>query len=97
MFAPTLALIPISRLCEHQFYPKTLHHQRRGIPILHHLSVLDPVPSLPAEPVFDDRILHYDPANPMGSVIHPSTGTIVEILSISEDGLYMEVLVSPAE
>jgi immune inhibitor A len=68
-----------------------------GIPNIHQNSVLCPVPSLPAVSKFDDRILHYDPINPLGSVIHPNTGTIVEIRSISALGGFMQVQVRPAK
>jgi immune inhibitor A len=68
-----------------------------GIPNIHHAGVLSPVPSLPAVKKFDDRILHYDPANPLGSVIHPNTGTIIEIRSISALGGFMQVQVRPAK
>ncbi len=64
---------------------------------LHHRSVLSPVPSLPAVPVFDDRTLHYDPTNPLGSVMHPNTGTQVRIQSISALDGFMQVLVRPAK
>jgi immune inhibitor A len=68
-----------------------------GIPNIHHSSVLSPVPSLPAVSVFDDRTLHYDPTNPLGSVIHPNTGTIIEIRSISALDGFMQVQVRPAK
>ena len=68
-----------------------------GIPNIHHGGVLSPVPSLPAVKAFDDRILHYDPTNPLGSVIHPNTGTIIEIRSISALGSFMQVQVRPAK
>ena len=68
-----------------------------GIPNIHHLSVPSPVPSLPGVPVFDDRILHYDPANPLGSVIHPDTGTQVRIKSISALDGFMQVQVRPTK
>jgi immune inhibitor A len=68
-----------------------------GIAEIHHNGVLYPVPSLPAVQAFDDRILHYDPANPLGSVIHPNTGTIIEIRSISTHDSFMEIQVRPAK
>jgi immune inhibitor A len=51
-------------------------------------------PSLPAVPVFDDRVSHYDPANPMGSVIHPNTGTLIRVKSVSAQGSFMQVQVN---
>ncbi len=64
---------------------------------LHVRGVLSPIPSLRAAPVFDDRILHYDPTNPLGSVIHPNTGTQIHIQSISALGGFMQVEVRPAK
>jgi hypothetical protein len=58
--------------------------------------VLSPVPSLPAVKAFDDRILHYDPMNPLGSVIHPNTGTIISTRSINSLGNFMQIQVAPA-
>jgi len=68
-----------------------------GIPNLHQNSVLSPVPSLPAVKAFDDRILHYDATNPLGSVMHPNTGTIIEIRSISALDSFMQIQVRPAK
>jgi len=68
-----------------------------GIPKIHHAGVLSPVPSLPAVKVFDDRILHYDPTNPLGSVIHPNTGTTIRINSISAQNSFMQIEVRPAK
>jgi len=68
-----------------------------GIPNIHQNSVLCPVPSLPAVKAFDDRILHYDPTNPLGSVIHPNTGTQIRIQSISAQDSFMQVEVRPAK
>jgi immune inhibitor A len=67
-----------------------------GIPNIHHGGVLSPVPSLPAVPVFDDRTMYYDPANPQGSVINPNTGTQIQIQSINRTG-FMQVEVRPAK
>ena len=47
--------------------------------------------------MFDDRILHYDPTNPLGSVIHPQTGTQIRIQSISAQDSFMQVEVRPAK
>lgn len=70
-----------------------------GIPNIHQNSVLSPVPSLPAVSVFDDRILHYDPSNPLGSVIHPNTGTKIEINTFNDamNVPIMQIQVSPAK
>ncbi len=68
-----------------------------GIPNIHHNSVLCPVPSLPAVKVFDDRNSYYDPANPLGSVIVPNTGTQIRIQSVSAQDSFMQVEVRPAK
>jgi len=68
-----------------------------GIPNIHQLSVLSPVPSLPAVKIFDDRTLYYDPTNPQGSVMNPNTGTQIRIKSISALGGFMEIQVRPAK
>ncbi len=67
-----------------------------GIPNIHQNSVLSPVPELPAVSMFDDRTLHYDPTNPLGSVIHPNTGTQIRIRSISALDSFMQIEVRPA-
>ena len=68
-----------------------------GIPNIHVDSVLSPVGSLPAVPVFDDRNLYYDPANPQGSVINPNTGTRVKVTTMWGSTGFMQVQVSPAK
>ena len=68
-----------------------------GIPNIHHNSVLCPVPSLPAVKIFDDRNSYYDPANPLGSVITPTTGTQIRIQSISAQDSFMQVEVRPVK
>jgi immune inhibitor A len=68
-----------------------------GIPNIHVNSVLSPVPGLPGIRVFDDRILHYDPANPQGSVMHPNTGTQIRIIGLSAQGDFMQIEVRPAK
>jgi len=68
-----------------------------GIPNIHQAGELSPVPSLPAVSVFDDRVLHYDPVNPLGSVIHPQTGTLISIRSISALDSFMQIDVRPAK
>jgi hypothetical protein len=68
-----------------------------GIPNIHHNSVLSPVPSLPAVNVFDDRTLYYDSTNPLGSVIHPNTGTQIRIQSISAQNSFMQIEVRPVK
>jgi hypothetical protein len=67
-----------------------------GIPNIHQAGVLMPVPSLPAVKVFDDRRSYYDPANPLGSVITPVTGTLITVQSWTL-GSFMQVEVRPAK
>lgn len=64
---------------------------------LHVNSVLSPVPSLKAVPVFDDRTLYWDAANPQGSVKNPNTGTQIRITSISALDSFMQVEVRAAK
>jgi immune inhibitor A len=52
--------------------------------------------SQPAVSIFDDTNSYYDPANPMGSVIVPNTGTQVRVKSVSAQGSFMQVQVRPA-
>ena len=81
-----------------QTYDSTFTLDRTdGIPDIHHNSVLCPVPSLPAAKVFDDRESYYDPANPLGSVITPVTGTQIRILSISAQNSFMQIEVRPVK
>ncbi|MGB5533157.1 MAG: peptidase M6, partial [Acidimicrobiia bacterium] len=54
-------------------------------------------PSHPAVEIFDDRNSYYDPANPMGSVIVPNTGTQIRVKSVSAQGSFMQVEVRPAK
>jgi immune inhibitor A len=68
-----------------------------GIPNIHHNSVLCPVPSLPAVKMIDDRTMYYDPTNPLGSVMNPSTGTQIRIVSISAQNSFMQIEVRPAK
>ncbi|WP_019228257.1 immune inhibitor A domain-containing protein [Sedimentibacter sp. B4] len=67
-----------------------------GIPDLHLNSILSPVESLPAANVFDDSILHYDDTNPQGSVIHPNTGTIIDVRSMDSNG-FIQIQVRSAK
>jgi len=54
-------------------------------------------PSQPAVPIFDDRNSYYNPANPMGSVMVPDTGTQIRVKSVSAQGSFMQVEVRPAK
>lgn len=63
---------------------------------MHLNSILSPVESLPAANVFDDSILHYDDTNPQGSVIHPNTGTIIDVHSMDSNG-FIQIQVRSAK
>ena len=52
------------------------------------------IPSLAANPVFDDRLSCYDETNPTGSVITPVTGTKIEVSKVSRDKLTMTIWVT---
>jgi immune inhibitor A len=81
-----------------QTYDSTFTLDRTdGIPNIHDSGVLCPVPSLPAVKMFDDRNSYYDPANPLGSVITPKTGTQIIINSISAQNSFMQIEVRPAK
>lgn len=67
-----------------------------GIPNLHIQSQSCPVPSLPGVATFDDRLSYYDPANPQNSVITPTTGTQIRLVSASAQGGFLQVTVRPA-
>jgi immune inhibitor A len=67
-----------------------------GIPDLHVSSAPSPVESLPAVNIFDDSITHYDESNPQGSVIHPDTGTIIEVHSMDSNG-FIQIQVRSAK
>ena len=64
---------------------------------LHWLSQPSPQPSLPAVPVFDDNMQHWNPATPISGVINPNTGTQVRIKSVSAQGTFMQVEVRPSK
>jgi len=80
-----------------QTYDATFGLQKTDALTLHHNSVLSPIPSLPAVPVFDDRTSYYDPANPQGSVMNPNTGTQVRVLKATQLGASLYVEVRPAQ
>lgn len=74
-----------------------------GIEYIHNLGELSPVPSLPGVSTFDDRILHYSYDNPMGSVIHPNTGTLIKVVQepymkkMNNQAPFMQIRISPAK
>jgi len=54
-------------------------------------------PSQPAVSVFDDLNSYYDPANPMGSVMVPPTGTQIRVKAVKALGNFMQVQVRPSK
>lgn len=80
-----------------QSYDSTFGLEATDALTLHWNSQPSYHPSQPAVSVFDDRNSYYDPANPMGSVIVPNTGTQIRILNYSAQGNFMQVEVRPAK
>ena len=64
---------------------------------LHWNGVPSSHPSLPAVQIFDDNNDYWRPANPMGSVIVPNTGTQIRVKSVSARGSFMQVEVRPSK
>jgi immune inhibitor A len=79
-----------------QSYDSTFSLEATDALSLHVNSVVSPIPSLKAVPIFDDRTLYYDPANPQGSVKNPNTGTQIRIVGFSAQNNFMQVEVRPA-
>ena len=79
-----------------QTYDSTFSIEPTDSFTLHHLSRPSTIPSQPGERVFDDRRSYWDPANPNGSVITPTTGTQIRIKGVSARGSFMQVEVTPA-
>jgi len=53
--------------------------------------------SQPAVPVFDDNNDYWNPANPLGSVQVPETGTQIRVKSVSAHDSFMQVEVRPSK
>lgn len=64
---------------------------------LHYLSQPSWHPSQPAVPVFNDNIQYWNPQTPTSGVINPHTGTQIRVKSISAQGNFMQVQVSPVK
>lgn len=64
---------------------------------IHWLSQPSVHGGLPAVPVFDDNNSYFDPANPTGSVIVPTTGTSISVVNVSAQGNFMQILVAPSD
>jgi immune inhibitor A len=80
-----------------QAYDATFGFEPTDAITLHWEGVESVHPSLPAVPIFDDNLSWYDPANPMGSVITPMTGTQIRVKSVSAHGSFMQVEVRPSK
>ena len=82
-----------------QTYDATFGLHRTDAITLHRYGIPMDFPSLPGNPLFDDRLsdYYYNPANPMGSVLVPNTGTLIEVKSISTRGSFAQVEVRPAK
>ncbi len=80
-----------------QSYDSTFGFDATDALALHYNSRDCSIPSLAAVPVFNDTLSYWDPKNPTGSVITPVTGTKIEVLGLSSDGMYMDVRVAPAK
>jgi immune inhibitor A len=80
-----------------QSYDSTFGFEPTDALTLHWNDVPQDIPSLPAVSVFDDNNSYYDPANPMGSVITPVTGTQIRVKSVSAHGSFMQVEVRPSK
>ncbi len=98
------ALFGVSNTSDHalwrnriQTYNSTFTLTRTDKLKIHWGSILNTIPSLNAVKMFDDRLSYYDPANPMGSVIVPVTGTQILVQSISAKDSFMQVQVRPAK
>jgi len=80
-----------------QSFDSTFGLERTDAITLHWKGVSSFHPSQKAVPVFDDRTQYYRPANPLGGVINPNTGTQVRVRSVSAKGNFMQVEVRPAK
>ena len=52
-------------------------------------------PSLPAMPVFRDRLDYWFASAPLASVKVPKTGTAIEVVGTSAQGSFTQLLVRP--
>ena len=80
-----------------QTYDSTFGFERTDALRLHVNSVLSPIPSQPAVPVFNDTLSYYDSTNPLGSVITPVTNTKIRVVSYSALGNFMQIQVAPVK
>jgi len=80
-----------------QAFDATFGLQRTEPVTLHYNGLTSVHPSLPAVPVFDDRLQYYRPANPLGGVINPNTGTQIRVRSMGSRNTYLRVQVQPVK
>ena len=80
-----------------QTYDATFGLEPTDAMTLHYYSRAYKIPSLPANPVFDDSKSYYNPAIPLNSANHPNSGTIIKVLGTklsTDGGWYMGIEVT---
>lgn len=82
---------------ELQSYDSTFSLEATDALLLHRDGVPWYHPSQPGVPIFDDRIQYWNPLVPDNGVQNPHTGTMIKIRSISAQGGFMQVQVSPSK
>ena len=82
-----------------QTYDSTFGKTPTDALTLHYNDIPYVIPSLPGVSSFDDLIMHYDPSNPNGSVIHPQTGTVITVLQEPKNNMvpFMQIKISPVK
>lgn len=80
-----------------QTYDSTFGMEDTDELMLHWLGDPSYHPSLAAVSIFDDTNQYYRPANPIGGVINPNTGTQIRVKSVSALGSFMQVEVRPSK
>ncbi|MFI2301128.1 immune inhibitor A domain-containing protein [Actinacidiphila glaucinigra] len=80
-----------------QAYDSTFTKGRTDAVTLHKNGVATKIPSLPGNPVFDDKNSYWSSENPTGSVKVSPTNTRITILHEAKDGSTVTLLVSPSK
>ncbi|MEU1617884.1 immune inhibitor A domain-containing protein [Streptomyces sp. NPDC005722] len=80
-----------------QAYDSTFTWARTDALTLHKNGVATKIPSLPGNPVFDDRNSYWSSENPTGSVKTSPTNTRITIIHEARDGSTVTLLVSPSK
>lgn len=80
-----------------QSYDSTFTWARTDALTLHKAGVATKIPSLPGNPVFDDRNSYWSSENPTGSVKTAPTNTRITIIHEARDGSTVTLLVSPSK